>query len=140
MPNILQYYKSGIYSKDQHGQVLLIFSWSYIILTSKNWQLKFCRSFIFKSDWAKRAFYIWFLHIIFEHILHTKYVLYFFENVVIWFSWNKVWKENYCDTWLLVPFTMSDKVLRFCFIVKDYLDRSDYRIPQISIFYEGVEA
>ena len=40
---------------------------------------------------------------------------------------------------LPIPISMSSKVHRFCFIVKDPLDQSDCRIPESLIFHERVE-
>ena len=53
---------------------------------------------------------------------------------------NAIWKTLYCDTWLPIPITMSGKVLRICFIVKDTLDQSEYKVPENPIFHERVEA
>ena len=63
------------------------FFWTYIILTSKYWQLKFFWNFIFNFDWAKLAYY--------QGTLHTsKYILYYLEIFVNWFSWKKCMKEE----------------------------------------------
>ena len=83
-----------------HRSLWLVFfwflQWSYIILTSKAWQFSIWRNFTFPSIWPKGpqvAFSI-FLGICF-HFIFLK----------------TVWKENFCDTWLLIPRSMSGKGL-----------------------------
>ena len=139
MPWVLQSYKSGTYSKEKIrssflwrldslnkrsyeitvvcpsltasvGQsnifgtsrwpVFSDFSINLIVLTSKNLQLNFYRNFIFAPIWIKKPP---------KGALCFCFFKKFFCNLV--FLKKKVWKENYCNSWLQIRISTSWKVL-----------------------------
>ena len=73
---------------------LIFFSWTYIILSSKNWVPNFSRKFFFDHIWPKRAPKIEHFGIFFWKLCHL-------------ICLRSVWKENHGDTLLIILNLMS---------------------------------
>ena len=82
-------------------------SWSYIIVSSRNWQsLILTEIFFFCSYLGKKIPKIGHF-LFFSEICH----LIFFSKFSHFILLKAVWKENCCDTWLSAPSFMPGKVL-----------------------------
>ena len=140
MPRVLQYYKTGIYSKNQHGQVFWIFSWSCMILTSKNWQSKFFSNLILTLIQRRGYFIGHFTINIIDGTFYIKtgYFKFFGKFCYLIFLEKKY--ERRTNVILDFPFQLPCKVHRFSFIVKHPFGQSNCKIPDIPIFHERVAA
>ena len=76
---------------------LIIFKLNYIIFTSND-NLIFAEISVLLLFRPKRS--------------QIRAFCMFFRKFCHFIFLKKVWKENYCDTWLPIPNSMSDKILR----------------------------